>query len=69
LVPSHLGDLVLLVVKLLEEAGQELLPGDHILSGSFTAKALPLRAAQAAEATLGDFGVVRCSTLATGAAG
>jgi 2-oxo-3-hexenedioate decarboxylase len=60
LVPAHLGELVLLVARLLAEAGQALQPGDHILSGSFTAKALPLASGSLAEATLGDFGSVRC---------
>jgi 2-keto-4-pentenoate hydratase len=61
LVPDDLADLVLLVATLLAEGGQELLPGDRILSGSFTAKALPLRAGQIATAELGDFGFVSCA--------
>ena len=60
LVPLHLGDLVLFVAELLEEMGQQLLPGDHILTGSFTAKALPLLPGEEAQASLGDFGVVSC---------
>jgi 2-keto-4-pentenoate hydratase len=61
LVPVDLVDLVLFVATLLAEGGQQLLPGDRILSGSFTAKALPLRAGQTASAELGEFGVVRCT--------
>jgi 2-keto-4-pentenoate hydratase len=60
LVPAHLGDLVLFVAQQLAAAGRELQPGDLILSGCFVAKALPLRAGQAAEAHLGDFGSVSC---------
>jgi 2-keto-4-pentenoate hydratase len=61
LVPAHLADLVLFVAKLLSEAGEQIVAGDHILSGSFTAKAVALRAGQSAEATLGEFGTVRCA--------
>ena len=61
LVPARLADLVLLVARLLAHGAEQLLPGDHILSGSFTAKALPLCAGQTAEAVLGELGVVRCS--------
>jgi 2-keto-4-pentenoate hydratase len=64
LVPAQLADLVLLVARLLADAGQQLLPGDHIISGSFTAKAVPLAVGQTAEAMLGDFGIVRCTATA-----
>jgi 2-keto-4-pentenoate hydratase len=64
LVPTQLADLVLLVAKRLAEADQQLLPGDHIISGSFTATAIPLVVGQTADATLGDFGVVRCAAAA-----
>jgi len=60
LVPEDLADLVLLVATLLAEGGQQLLPGDLILSGSFTAKALPFRAGETAVAELGGFGLVSC---------
>jgi len=61
LVPTDLADLVLLVAALLDESGQQLLPGDLILSGSFTARPLPLRAGQTATAELGPFGPVSCA--------
>ena len=61
LVPAHLADLVLFVAKLLSEAGEQIVAGDHILSGSFMAKAVALRAGQGVEAVLGEFGTVRCS--------
>jgi 2-oxo-3-hexenedioate decarboxylase len=60
LVPSDLGELVLQVNKLLAQVGEQLLPSDLILSGSFTAKAVPVRAGQSARAVLGDFGAVTC---------
>lgn len=61
LVPGDLADLVILVAALLAEGSQQLLPGDLILSGSFTAKALPLRAGETATAELGPFGLVSCT--------
>jgi 2-oxo-3-hexenedioate decarboxylase len=61
LVPGELADLVLFVVASLAEGGQQLHPGDLILSGSFTAKALPLRAGETATADLGAFGLVSCT--------
>jgi 2-oxo-3-hexenedioate decarboxylase len=61
LVPEDIGDLVLLVTTLLAEGGQRLLPGDLILSGSFMAKALPLRVGETAAAELGEFGHVSCT--------
>lgn len=61
LVPTQLADLVVLVAALLAEAGEKLLPGDHVISGSFTAKAVPLAPGQNVEATLGLFGEVRCA--------
>jgi 2-keto-4-pentenoate hydratase len=61
LVPSQLADLVLFVAKQLAAVGERLQPGDHILSGCFVPRALPLRAGQTAEAHLGDFGSVRCT--------
>jgi 2-keto-4-pentenoate hydratase len=61
LVPADLADVVLLVAALLEEGGQQLLPGDFILSGSFTAKALPLRVGETATAELGALGLVSCT--------
>jgi 2-oxo-3-hexenedioate decarboxylase len=60
LVPQHLGELVLFVAQQLTAAGRQLQAGDHILSGCFVAKALPLRAGQTAAAQLGDFGSVSC---------
>ena len=64
LVAADVGEIVLLVAKVLGEAGERLLSGDLILSGSFTARALPLSASQTAIATLGDLGVVRCTACA-----
>ena len=64
LVPADVGEIVLLVASVLHELGERLLPGDLILSGSFTARALPLSASQTAVATLGDLGVVRCTACA-----
>lgn len=64
LVPQQLADLVLFVAQQLAAAGRSLQPGDHILSGCFVSKALPLRAGQSAEAQLGPFGSVRCSASA-----
>jgi 2-keto-4-pentenoate hydratase len=64
LVPADVGEIVLLVASVLHELGERLLPGDLILSGSFTARALPLAASQTAVATLGDLGVVRCTACA-----
>jgi len=61
LVPARLGDIVLRVDALLREVGESLQPGDLILSGSFTERALPIAAGQSAAAELGDFGKVRCS--------
>lgn len=61
LVPEDLADLVALVAALLADGGQELLPGDLILSGSFTAKAVPLRVGETAIAELGAFGLVSCT--------
>ena len=60
LVPADVGEIVLLVAAVLRECGERLVAGDLILSGSFTARALPLSASQTAIATLGDLGVVRC---------
>jgi len=60
LVPARLADLVLLAARLLAQGGQQLRAGDHLLSGSFTAKAPPLAAGQSAEAVLGELGAVRC---------
>lgn len=64
LVPADVGEIVLLVATMLREIGERLLPGDVILSGSFTERALPLSASQTAVATLGDLGVVRCTACA-----
>jgi 2-keto-4-pentenoate hydratase len=61
LVPVDVGEIVLLVASVLDEHGERLLAGDLILSGSFTARALPLSASQTAVATLGELGVVRCT--------
>jgi 2-oxo-3-hexenedioate decarboxylase len=59
LVPAQLADLVQLVAQLLAAGGEQLEPGDHILSGCFLSQAVPL--GQTAEARLGDFGTVRCT--------
>jgi 2-keto-4-pentenoate hydratase len=61
LVPRDAAELVLLVASVLAEAGERLLAGDLILSGSFTARALPLGPGQTAVAELGDFGRVTCT--------
>jgi 2-keto-4-pentenoate hydratase len=61
LVPRDPGEIVLLVARALVEAGERLLAGDLILSGSFTAKALPLAPGETATAELGAFGVVSCT--------
>lgn len=61
LVPNDIGDIVLLVARVLAEAGECLIAGDLILSGSFTAKVLALEPGQTATAELGAFGVVSCT--------
>lgn len=62
LVPTDLGELVLGVARLLAESTERLLAGDLILSGSFTAKALPLKPGAEVWAQLGHFGSVACLT-------
>jgi len=61
LVPSDVGEIALLVAKVLGEAGERLLAGDMILSGSFIARALPLEAGNIAVAEFGPFGTVTCA--------
>lgn len=61
LVPKDVGQIVVLVARVLAGSGERLLAGDMILSGSFTAKALPLEAGQTAIAALGTFGSVHCT--------
>lgn len=64
LVPRDIGAIVLLVAKVLGEAGERLNAGDVILSGSFMAKALLLEAGKTATADLGPFGRVSCAVTA-----
>jgi 2-keto-4-pentenoate hydratase len=64
LVPQDIAEIVVLVARVLSEAGERLLAGDLILSGSFTAKAVPLEPGKTAIAELGLFGVVRCALAA-----
>lgn len=61
LVPENVGEIVLLVARVLGSAGERLVAGDLILSGSFTAKALPLEPRNTAIAELGRFGTVSCT--------
>lgn len=61
LVPQDVGEIVLLVAGVLSSAGERLVAGDLILSGSFTAKALPLEPGNTAIAELGLFGAVSCT--------
>jgi 2-keto-4-pentenoate hydratase len=65
LVPEDVGQIVVFVARVLAGSGERLLAGDMILSGSFTAKALPLEAGQAASAELGGFGSVDCRALSS----
>lgn len=60
LVPASAGELVRSVAARLAECGEALVAGDLIMSGSFCARALPLRPGDEAWAVLGEFGQVRC---------
>jgi 2-oxo-3-hexenedioate decarboxylase len=60
LVPASAARLVLQVATLLSAAGEQLLAGDLILSGSFCARALPLLPGAEVRAQLAEFGAVRC---------
>jgi 2-keto-4-pentenoate hydratase len=59
LVPSDPGQLVAFVSSFLAEFDEQLEAGDMILSGSYTAKALPIAPGQEAIANHGPLGTVR----------
>jgi 2-keto-4-pentenoate hydratase len=61
LVPLDLAEIVLLVARALAEFGEGIVAGDVILSGSFTARALPMNPGETAIAALGPFGTVSCT--------
>lgn len=58
LVPADLGALVAFVAGYLAAFGERLEAGDVVLSGSFTARAVPVGAGQQATAEFGPLGVV-----------
>lgn len=60
LVPHSAAQLLLQVAARLAECGEQLLAGDLVYSGSFTARALPLIPGAEVSAQLGPFGTVRC---------
>jgi 2-keto-4-pentenoate hydratase len=58
LVPADLGELVAFVAKYLAAFGQALEPGDLVLSGSYTARAVAIEAGDEAVAEFGPLGTV-----------
>jgi 2-keto-4-pentenoate hydratase len=60
LVPSQVGEIVLLCASVLAEANERLLAGDWILSGSFTALALALNLNEEVCADFAELGQVTC---------
>lgn len=60
LVPSHLGAIVAFVAAFLEAFGHSLQAGDLVLSGAYTASAVPLAVGVEARAEFGPLGEVRC---------
>jgi 2-keto-4-pentenoate hydratase len=61
LVPQDVGELVLLVARVLAEFGERLHAGDLLLSGAYIERAMPVGAGATVVAELGSVGVVRCS--------
>jgi 2-keto-4-pentenoate hydratase len=58
LVPRQLGELVLFAARFLDAFGEALLAGDLLLSGSFCARAVPVRAGERVRADFGRLGEV-----------
>ncbi len=66
LVPADLGQLVAFVASFLSAFGQSLEPGDLILSGSYTARALSVSPGDEALAEFGPLGTVSVRVTASG---
>ena len=61
LIPADLAELVLRAAAVLAEVGQQLEPGDLLMSGAFVENALPLPKGGVARASFGHFGEVSCT--------